>query len=195
MWRYCLPTSKGLCQWECALCSTWSPDSLQLEGSLRSECDLGDLHAASQSAFQCRHDLLTAWILLFQAGRRGNGKGTFVHNSNFLFLLFNEEHLSTGNVCFAQKPATAPPYRPTPDSSSCYWLGTAFCCRGDSVMHQCGILTLAAPQPPILAPRAPPTHHLHPSLPPVSLCLIPSNYAAHESFFNVWFNTYRFFKQ
>lgn len=161
------------------------PLTLQLEGGLRSECDLGDLHATSESAAQCRHDLLTAWILLFQAGGRGNWKGTFAHNSNFLFLLFNEEHLSTGNVCFAQRPATVPPYRRTPDSSSCYRLGTAFGCRGDSVMRQRGILTLGPPRPPMPAPRAPPTHHLHPSLPPVSLCLISSNYAAHESFFNV----------
>lgn len=41
------------------------------------------------------------------------------------------------------------------------------------------------------APHAP----LPPAPPSVSPGPGPSNYAAHESFFNVWFNTYRFFKQ
>lgn len=46
----------------------------------------------------------------------------------------------------------------------------------------------------ILTP-GPWSHHPSSHLPPVSPNLVTNNYAAHESFFNVWFNTYRFFKQ
>lgn len=67
--------------------------------------DFGGLHATQCFSVQASHDLESP----LSSRERRNQKGTLVHNSNFMFLLFNEDHVLIGNVFLAQKPTTAPP--------------------------------------------------------------------------------------
>lgn len=132
----------------------------------------------SEGAVEGGHHLLATWIPPFPAEIAGARRARL---PRLLVLPISEELLPTRNVCSAGAPTAALRGWPllTPRG-------------GDQPPPlMCSSSPRPAPAPHPGAPHAP----LPPAPPPVSPGPVPSNYAAHESFFNVWFNTYRFFKQ